>query len=138
MSDVLHQNLTELQEKAKANGWTVLTPLDNELFLDRDEPASYLARGDTDILGYLGRAGVTMVSCLTTVSPGGNTHIYIKLDTPLPELERILLQAVLGSDRRKECLTYIQHKEELEAPIAFFEVPGQLDRVIKWRSNFAK
>jgi hypothetical protein len=38
-------------------------------------------------------------------SKSGNWHIYVELDLPLPLLERIALQAMCGSDPRKEMMS---------------------------------
>lgn len=39
-------------------------------------------------------------------SRNGNSHVTIHLKEPLPVRTRILLQAVLGSDRKRELLSY--------------------------------
>src|ERR1700675_200097 len=41
-----------------------------------------------------------------TKSKSGNTHIYLSLMEPLPIIERILIQSILGSDRKREWLSY--------------------------------
>jgi hypothetical protein len=42
-------------------------------------------------------------------SKSGKRHIIVDLESPLPIEQRILLQAALGSDPKRELLSYIGH-----------------------------
>ena len=48
-------------------------------------------------------------------------HVIVKLKHSLPVVDRILLQAILGSDWRKESLSYVRVMRDIENPIRFFE-----------------
>ena len=63
------------------------------------------------------------VSEKRTTSKSGNTHVYITMGEPLPVLERILLQAVLGSDRKREFLSYRNVLDGKSDPVVLFELP---------------
>lgn len=43
-------------------------------------------------------------------SRNGNVHVILHLDEPLPPMERILIQALMGSDLRRELLNYTRLK----------------------------
>jgi hypothetical protein len=55
------------------------------------------------------------------LSRNGNTHIIIRFENPISIHERILLQACLGSDRKRELLSYIRHLNGIEQPILLFK-----------------
>jgi hypothetical protein len=52
-------------------------------------------------------------------------HVYISLREETPELDRILLQAVLGSDRRREFFNYLRHRAGEPRPVLLFEAPAE-------------
>lgn len=52
---------------------------------------------------------------------GENHHARIKLLAPMLLHERLLLQAVLGSDRVREALGYIRRVRAIENPIVLFK-----------------
>jgi hypothetical protein len=59
-----------------------------------------------------------------TKSKSGNTHVYVTLPEPLPVFERIALQAILGSDAKREMLNFIRAKRgDSGEPILMYEVP---------------
>jgi len=53
-------------------------------------------------------------------SRNGNRHITIKLRDPLPITERILLQACLGSDLKRELLAYAGVLKGQNNPVLLF------------------
>ncbi len=57
----------------------------------------------------------------TRMSRNGNTHVIITFGNPISIHERILLQACLGSDRKRELLSYIRHLNGIEQPILLFK-----------------
>ncbi len=63
---------------------------------------------------------------LMTTSPGGNRHIYLKLKKQKTEEERIMLQAMLGSDGKRELLSYLGTKHPR---VVLFETEEEYVRV---------
>lgn len=53
-------------------------------------------------------------------SRGGNRHIIVGLTCPLTVEQRILLQAVFGSDPSRELLSWLGHVAGRQRPIALF------------------
>lgn len=76
-----------------------------------------------------------------TVSKSGNAHVYLRVTDlcgnpyPLTTTDRVALQAILGSDRKRELLSYLRIQDfnigGVRAPTAFFEVPGAQMSLIK-------
>lgn len=109
---------------AAKRGLEVILPQENELFLDID------SQEDEDFFNYINETlshnGIEFNIEKKTTSAGGNTHIYIKIDMdpPITDMERLLLQACLGSDRKRELLGWIRIRFQAERPSStFFEVP---------------
>ena len=50
-------------------------------------------------------------------------HITVTLDQPITNYQRLALQVMLGSDRVREFLGYIQEKQGDPTPILFIEKP---------------
>ena len=78
----------------------------------RDFELLYKMAQDLELIpkrGYLVRA-----------SSGGNTHITISLDEPLPIERRILLQALLGSDLKREMLALAGYLKGQQQPVLLF------------------
>lgn len=148
----LGQDMKYLQRKANYDGLIVFIPRPNELFMDIDTPNGelegkvfkYIFGEDhsKDECGNDG-LGIKVISQLVTVSNGGNTHYYLRLNRDLSDLERAIFQVCLGSDKVKELFSFIQMKlingimenEVCECPIALFETKEQASRVILWRDD---
>lgn len=56
-------------------------------------------------------------------SKSGNWHFCITLDEPLPLLERIALQAMCGSDPRKEMMSLCSARIGVTNPVLLFKPP---------------
>jgi hypothetical protein len=111
-------NSAEATVWANANGLEVVLPESNEVFLDMDDDESYKVfnRNREIIERFL---KITHVK--ETTSRNGNKHIYVGFERDLSMLERLVIQAVLGSDRR--CVGH-QMRKMLEGdpnPVLFFE-----------------
>jgi hypothetical protein len=63
-----------------------------------------------------------------SVSKYSHKHIIITLVEPLSEMERICLQACLGSDRTREALNYFRSKQGLGKAIVLFDLESALDK----------
>jgi hypothetical protein len=73
---------------------------------------------------------------LMTTSRNGNRHLYIKLSRSYPELVRIALQAVLGSDPTRELLSALQSEVSMPAAVALFETANEAEKVKLWREGY--
>jgi hypothetical protein len=77
---------------------------------------------------------------LRTTSRGGKgAHVYVHLKDPTPILDRIAMQSALGSDSKRDLLSYLsaelngyQPLHYRRTPIVLFEVPTEAERVQTW------
>lgn len=108
-------------EKAKELGLQVVLPGDNELQLDIDnlEDLDFV---DAQLKIMKGKEEFVITK--RTKSKSGNDHVYIALDRALSPIERIALQACLGSDRKRELLSLMALFTGCEYPATLlFEKP---------------
>ena len=107
--------------RAKKEGWTVVLPQPNELFVDIDDEAGFERFMEfQEILGQ--NWGV--VGVRDTQSKSGNPnrkHIVVTLGCDVDPITRIALQACLGSDRKREILSLVNIKSGDTNPTLFFE-----------------
>lgn len=110
------------QEVADNLGLKLVTPLLNEIFIDIDTPdgLSYY-RMALDTL-QLNDVGLQEVRCTPSKTPG-HFHVVVAADCILEPLERMLLQAILGSDIKRELWSYLRLKQGYPTPTALFEAP---------------
>ena len=97
----------EAVELALADGKSIIYANDNLLLLDFDdvEEMPNLNRKLALLRHFV---GCDLISQYQS-SSGGGWHAVITLDSPLPYFARIALQAVLGSDWKREMLTVLQN-----------------------------
>lgn len=91
-------------EQAHARDQSIIEGNNKLLQLDCDNIDSYNLAVD-QIQNF--HTSLNIKRIFLTRSRGWNYHIYIQLETPINQETRILWQAVLGSDRRREGLTYM-------------------------------
>lgn len=108
--------------QAALDGEIVVLPLPNQLFIDIDDEASMqlFERSLKKIEEYVGVLGYPDI----TPSRSGNVerqHIVVTLARAVTQTERILLQAVLGSDLRRELLSYCRITINDPHPTLFLE-----------------
>lgn len=72
------------------------------------------------VLRGSGLIAIESVSKAESKTPG-HFHSTIMLEAALPIMERILLQACLGSDLTRELLSYIRAKRGDDEPVLFIE-----------------
>lgn len=105
-------------EKAFEMGLDVHAAAPNEVLLDWDDPErdAVVYDKNLDVLNrLLGDDGLDfdiapkfLSEVKRTTSKSGGVHVYLRCIRDLSELERGLLQAVLGSDRTREALGFIR------------------------------
>ena len=111
---------TQAREWAEKEGLEVRAPKDNQLFIDIDDPP-----GMADFVKNFGLvdAAIGIDSYAITCSrnkPAGR-HIIVDLKGRVSPIERCLLQAILGSDRRREGHSCCRIVEGDKEPTLFFE-----------------
>lgn len=121
-------------EDAKASGMTVVHAHPNLLLLDIDDEASWkvMHNGLSDIASL--RPGLCRYSkskCWT--SAGGNRHVQIELREELPIARRLLLQAALGSDRKKELYSFLKLYDGVAAKYVSMLFRPKSAKVVEFR-----
>lgn len=113
--------------RALAAGWVVVLPEETQLFIDIDNvedlakfhelwPTLKQFRPDAEVLR-------------NTPSPSGKKgrfHIVVDLKIPIDQYGRVMLQAAMGSDRKRELLAWRRIENEDEHPTLFFEKPESI------------
>ena len=89
---------------AGKKGLVVVKPGDDELFIDIDDLAD-LPHVFTGIK-FLAAVGIkAAVTDITLSGTPGHLHCYARVDRKLKPVERVVLQACLGSDRKRELIS---------------------------------
>ena len=76
---------------------------------------------------------IQIVDRIQTRSHGGGAHIYLRMNVDLPRIERITLQACLGSDPVREMLSLLRHWNDGYMPVVLAETQEEAMKVRKWR-----
>ena len=108
--------------RAKKRGLRVVEPRPNELQIDLDGARALRVYGMQ--FSTLRRAGLTAGwrERVTPSKSGGNrVHITITMPVRVDNFTRVLLQAILGSDIKREAFNYCRVKKGNKYPIVFFE-----------------
>jgi hypothetical protein len=123
VSDLDRRTRSAVEARAQELGLVVRYPAPNQLFIDIDDKLS-LERFSKQwkvftesglALGYHSRK-----------SPSGlpdRWHITVTLAREFIATERLLLQALLGSDPKRELLSWLQLQRGAEVTTCFFERP---------------
>jgi hypothetical protein len=113
-------------DKMVEDGYKVILPAANELQLDIDNEEQF--KKAEDMLGLLSvmlqrEDEDWVVSWKEGPSKSGlpHRHITVKMPFPIDNGERIALQAICGSDPKRELLSLIRLRKGLISPILFFE-----------------
>jgi hypothetical protein len=115
-------------EQAAKEGWKVVTPKPNELFIDIDGEADMKTfRENVAIFDEL---VMTIAGKKVMPSKSGDParrHIIVTLSRDITDTERLLFQLMLGSDRKRELLGYVRVLNDDPTPTLFFEKapPGE-------------
>lgn len=127
---VVQRQQTKIQLEAIAEkfGCRVVIPTDGELVLDIDEGMKL----NLLVYAVLMDDNYTIGDHLTTKSKGGNSHIYIRLNTEFSVAERVAMQAALGSDPMKELLSALTLQTS-KVPVVMFETSEGYQQVMSWR-----
>lgn len=107
-------------DKAERDDLKVVLPKDNQLFVDIDNDfafAVYERNLETFMRHYELRSSIVTSS----KSGGEKRHVTITLSKPVDPTERLVLQAFLGSDLKREFLGLQRIKAGDEHPTLFLE-----------------
>lgn len=111
-------------EKARQRGMTCLIPEPNQLFIDIDSEEDFKVfelgmEIFLDRLNYVAKE----VPVFINPSSSGLPHRHIVVDLPfeIDDAKRLLLQTVLGSDRKRELVGFLELYNGIEHPVTFFE-----------------
>jgi hypothetical protein len=119
--DSLHHPFSDASARAKAErlNCDILYSDDTTLLLDLDTPEAVSAfKERLDLAEELGFAWNFSYDILTSRS--GRSHGVLDLRIPLPVDQRIALQAILGSDWKREMLSLAGLRKGQENPILLF------------------
>lgn len=111
---------------AAARGLVVVKPGPRDLFIDIDDEASLTTfyANLSAVERGLG-AKVEMIQRPSPSGKPGRLHLTVRVPRDVTPLERIALQAILGSDRMREALSWIRLQNQQEHPTLFFERPEE-------------
>lgn len=114
---------TEMQwglARARRSGWKIVEPAPNQLQLDLDGARAIRKYGMQWSILY--RAGLTKgwKEKLQPSKKNGHVHVVITMPKAVDNLERVALQAVLGSDVKREAFNYCRVKKHNKYPIVLF------------------
>lgn len=123
------QSLRQGRRKARSLGlaYKVATPTQLLLDLDTEHQKAQYAW----MLPYLTRYLHVTVDRVTPGRTGKGQHVYLTLPHPLSDVERLLLQAILGSDPMREWLGLLRVWGGAKDPIQLFENPEDDDQSAK-------
>lgn len=115
------QTPDEQAQKAAERGCTVRVPKDNELFIDIDNARDY-ARFKSVIELFNRVEPIKGWTESPSASGGQHRHIVVTLERSfIDHTDRIMFQAFLGSDLKREILSYERVKGGNPQPTVFFE-----------------
>lgn len=105
---------------ARDNGLTVIVPARNEVMIDIDSDAS-LAIFENNLPLVERRYTVLDKKIMPSRNKAEGKHIRLLFDRDITDHERIALQAVLGSDLRREAYSLLRIVDKQPLPTLFFE-----------------
>jgi hypothetical protein len=129
-------NSTRAIELAEREGLDVKFPADNELFIDIDNEHSFkLFQNQFYIVKhYIGVVKTKAYPYDYVVTPSRHglpgRHIVVTLSRNVTKLERIALQACLGSDRVREVLGFVQIQNGDPHPTLFLEAKAPAQKLL--------
>jgi hypothetical protein len=118
------QSLESAKAAAAEKGQVVVLPADDELFLDIDDDASM------EIFKSCAQMMMVKVQITWTIKPSpsgkdGRYHVTVKMPRSVTPLERIAIQSFMGSDRKRECLSWCRLQDGETTVTRFFELPAK-------------
>ncbi len=119
-TEMYEESFEDFVKRAERKGLKIVYPKPNQLQIDIDTDDQYktFQRMEVALYKYFG-----IKNKVETVSGNGlpGRHITLDLGYDIDDMERILLQSVMGSDPMRELLSYIRIKSGHEHPTVFLE-----------------
>lgn len=114
-------NLINPANKDCPAGYHVVTPQPDELQIDIDSDETYAAY--VELLSMLQAFGREVVLITDVPSKSGlpRRHVTLRYPRNLSELERVAMQACLGSDPKREMFGLLRIETGIEPVTAFFD-----------------
>jgi acetolactate synthase regulatory subunit len=120
--DMGEPNSARAVREAQENGLVVVYPESNQLQIDIDSDRAFnIFLEMQHLLEKYFEVGKVKITASRSGLP--KRHITITLDQPITNYQRLALQVMMGSDRVREFLGYIQEKQGDPTPILFIEKP---------------
>lgn len=111
-----------MEAAVKERGLEVYEPGISEILIDLDDQASqYVMEA---LVPLARRVGIDVKVKKILRSQHGNKHAYLEVPFALSPIERLLLQAVFGSDRKRELLSYARIRKNISPASVLFVVPA--------------
>jgi len=120
MEEYASLHSSEAIKEAEENGGEVLFPSPNQLYLDLDSEESVnLFLNNLNMLDR--HISINQCGYQESRTPG-KYHGIVELNAPvMSDMERVLLQAILGSDPKREFLSYMRILKRDPHPTLFIE-----------------
>ena len=113
--DLSQEQFAKDEELARMNGFDVIRSDDHTLLLDLD--GAEALRRYTSLLPWVMENGIVTEEIETWESGSpGHYHVMLKLPGPLDLGLRLMLQAALGSDPKKEILSMLRFDIGIDEP----------------------
>lgn len=126
---VYEDDAEKAEKKADALGLEMVLPDTNEVQIDLDSPGDIKVMRDG--LKILKNKNEGYQFNKLTTSKSNNKHVYIKFDRTFKPMERIVVQACLGSDRKRELLGMMRVLNGTsDKPSLMFEDPHKAYRTV--------
>jgi hypothetical protein len=120
--DLGEPNSARAVRGAQDNGLVVVYPASNQLQIDIDSDRAFnIFLEMQHLLEKYFEVGKVKITASRSGLP--KRHITVTLDQPITNYQRLALQVMMGSDRVREFLGYIQEKQGDPTPILFIEKP---------------
>lgn len=126
MHKVMSDSPKYAYEKAAELKLNVVESSDKVLFIDLDS-AEAETHFKAQLLVLQENCPKIVKDYIYTTSKGGNTHVYMRLTKSLSLTHRIGLQAALGSDPKREILSFAAAFNNEPTVSVLFETNDQLD-----------
>jgi hypothetical protein len=108
-------------KRARSSGLRIVEPKSNELQIDLDGSAELaIYRQQLSILVKAGIAARWRDTILESKTPG-RFHVTVSMNQHVSNEQRIMFQAILGSDIRREAFNLCRVLNGNKYPIVFFE-----------------
>lgn len=109
---------------AEGDGCVVVIPKSNELFIDIDSESQFETFKRLIVTFQKLEHGARWTMAPSPSGKPGHYHVTVRLGRDIDNRERILLQAVLGSDPMRELLSLQRCDAGNPNPSLFFERPA--------------